>query len=404
MRTFIFSVALLSAHFVFSQEPEIYLGPYMPFQKGLITYTFQDGAELRDRPDAEGKTMMVLKIGEKVEIDSTVTTNYERPFLFSDYFKVKCKSLTGYMQVKDIAVTNLNVSKYKTNLLFQLPDLDDAARPLLHVKEVSDGVVNNDIYLDLNSDLFQVKMSDPRGLSGIEKLFYIDYISEACGMEGGQSIYSWNPGSLKLIASLTEVSDGGVFYYLEKFTFPADKNGKIGKIIYDSEEMELYDEESEWQSIKNVTRIYSWVDGEISPEFTRDPYEVPEIGVLQETPDEILAPVEEAVPDVQVNEVYSFVEETAQFPGGTDSLYSFIHSNLIYPKEAIEKGISGKVYVQMIVETDGSITNIKVLRSPDAILSDESIRIIKLMPNFIPGKIANIPVRSLLTLPISFKL
>lgn len=401
MKSILLALTLLILNSSFSQLEEIYLGPFMSFQKGYITYTFQDESELRDKPGPEGKTLLNLKVAEKVEIDSTIETNYERAYQFSDYFKVKCKGVTGYMQVKDLAIANLMLTKYKTNLLFQLPDLDDAAAPLLHVKETYEGKVVNDVYLEMNSVLFQLKLSEPRGLTGIEKLFYIDYISEACGMEGGQSIYSWNPGSLSLIADLTEVADAGVFYFTEKFIFPADKGGESGKILYKAEEMELFDEESEWQSVKNVSRIYTWKENQLFPEFTRDPYEIPEIGVNNEMPDDNLEPVEEGAPNGAVDENF-IVDDDAQFPGGLDSLISFIQSNLIYPEEAEKNGISGKVFVQFVVEIDGSISNIKVLRSPDVLLSDESVRIIESMPKWIPGKKSHKPVRSVMTLPINF--
>ena len=75
-----------------------------------------------------------------------------------------------------------------------------------------------------------------------------------------------------------------------------------------------------------------------------------------------------------------------QFPGGDAELYKFISQNLNYPAMAIENGVQGKVIVQFVVTKDGSIGNVKVVRSVDRDLDNEAIRVCKKLPKFIPGK------------------
>ena len=75
-----------------------------------------------------------------------------------------------------------------------------------------------------------------------------------------------------------------------------------------------------------------------------------------------------------------------------------------YPKEAIEANITGKVFVQFVIEKDGSITNAKIARSASTLLDAEALRIVNNMPQWIPGKQRGKAVRVAYTLPISFSL
>ena len=78
--------------------------------------------------------------------------------------------------------------------------------------------------------------------------------------------------------------------------------------------------------------------------------------------------------------------------------------NIKYPKEAIEANITGKVFVQFVIEKDGSITNAKIARSASTLLDAKALRIVNNMPQWIPGKQRGKAVRVAYTLPISFSL
>jgi len=102
--------------------------------------------------------------------------------------------------------------------------------------------------------------------------------------------------------------------------------------------------------------------------------------------------------------IFSIAEEPAQYPGGNEALLKFIHENIKYPREAIKNKISGTVYVQFVVEKDGSISDIKVVRWIGGICDEEAVRVITKMPNWIPAKQKGIPVRSFYVIPIAFVL
>lgn len=102
--------------------------------------------------------------------------------------------------------------------------------------------------------------------------------------------------------------------------------------------------------------------------------------------------------------VYDMPEQMPQFPGGAEAMERFISEHIKYPPTAKEKRIQGKVYVQFIVEKDGSLTDIKIRRGAHQLLDDEAIRVIKLMPKWKPGSMRGKIVRVRYTIPITFAL
>lgn len=104
------------------------------------------------------------------------------------------------------------------------------------------------------------------------------------------------------------------------------------------------------------------------------------------------------------NVVFQVVERMPSFPGGDAALFKFLNDNVKYPVIAQENGIQGRVICQFVVNRDGSIVDVEVVRSVDPSLDKEAIRVIKSMPNWIPGLQRNKPVRVKYTLPVNFRL
>lgn len=100
---------------------------------------------------------------------------------------------------------------------------------------------------------------------------------------------------------------------------------------------------------------------------------------------------------------YPFVT-SASFPGGPGAYTKYMNNNLQYPVTAQKQGIEGRVLLQFVVETDGTISEIKVLKSAHSLLESEALRLIKKMPNWIPATSENEDVRSYFQMPIVFKL
>lgn len=103
-------------------------------------------------------------------------------------------------------------------------------------------------------------------------------------------------------------------------------------------------------------------------------------------------------------QVFFIVEDMPEFPGGEMALRKFIANAIKYPVIAQENGIQGKVYVNFVVDTDGSITNAKIARGVDQSLDKEALRVVNSLPKWKPGKQRGKAVKVSYTVPISFVL
>jgi protein TonB len=115
------------------------------------------------------------------------------------------------------------------------------------------------------------------------------------------------------------------------------------------------------------------------------------------------AKVSEATPN-DSDQVYVFVEDNPVFPGGDEARLKYISNNITYPNIAIESGIQGTVYVTFVVEKDGSISNVKVLRGIGGACDEEALRVIRNMPKWQAGKHRGKEIRVQYNLPIKFVL
>lgn len=111
----------------------------------------------------------------------------------------------------------------------------------------------------------------------------------------------------------------------------------------------------------------------------------------------------EPKPEVE-NKVFDVVEQMPSFPGGNAALMKYLSENVKYPVVAQENGVQGRVVVSFVVEKDGHITDVKVVRSVDPSLDKEAARVVRSMPSWIPGKQNGSAVRVKYNVPVSFKL
>ena len=120
---------------------------------------------------------------------------------------------------------------------------------------------------------------------------------------------------------------------------------------------------------------------------------------LEFTRVEVTEEVEEAE-----EEVFLVVEEDPEFPGGLDALSKFIADNIKYPQLAKENNITGRVFVSFVVEKDGRVGQVKILRDIGGGCGAEAVRVVKSMPKWKPGKQRGKPVRTQFNLPVNFDL
>jgi len=124
-----------------------------------------------------------------------------------------------------------------------------------------------------------------------------------------------------------------------------------------------------------------------------------------ETEVEEFVPIEMSDEDEAVEEeIFTVVESMPSFPGGEAKLYEYLGKNIEYPQIANESGIQGRVFVTFVVEKDGSITDVRVLRGIGGGCDEEAVRVVKSMPKWTPGKQRGKAVRVQYNLPIKFTL
>ncbi len=102
--------------------------------------------------------------------------------------------------------------------------------------------------------------------------------------------------------------------------------------------------------------------------------------------------------------VYTIVEIMPEYEGGDDARNRFLAENIVYPQKALDHGIQGTVYVSFIIEADGAISNVKLLKGIGGGCDEESIRVVKLLAKWKPGMQAGKNVRVLFNMPIYYKL
>lgn len=128
-----------------------------------------------------------------------------------------------------------------------------------------------------------------------------------------------------------------------------------------------------------------------------------DVEVTEETKVEevVVAPVEEKE---NVDEIFSVVEESANPKGGYPAFYKFVGEKIKYPAQARRMGIEGKVFVEFVVNRDGTIVDVKAIKGIGAGCDEEAVRIVQSAPAWTPGKQRGKPVRQKMVIPITFKL
>ena len=107
---------------------------------------------------------------------------------------------------------------------------------------------------------------------------------------------------------------------------------------------------------------------------------------------------------VEDDAIFLVVENEPEFPGGEDSLYAYIARNIKYPEAAKKEKIEGRVFVTFVVEKDGQVSSVKLLRDIGGGCGQEAIRVVKSMPKWKPGTQRGKPVRFQFNMPVSFGL
>ncbi|MBZ0242672.1 MAG: TonB family protein [Bacteroidales bacterium] len=129
-----------------------------------------------------------------------------------------------------------------------------------------------------------------------------------------------------------------------------------------------------------------------------------DVEVNQETVIEVYVPPVREEEVIEEAEIFTVVESMPEFPGGPGKMMEYIAKNIKYPAMARESGIQGRVFVNFVVEPDGSVSNVKILRGIGGGCDEEAVRVVEDMPKWTPGRQRGKAVRVSFNLPVRFTL
>lgn len=177
--------------------------------------------------------------------------------------------------------------------------------------------------------------------------------------------------------------------------------GRVVEVI-EEEMVEITKQEQKPQPVEvpKQTTVLQIVEDDVEVE---DEIEINADVDQNEVIEEYIAPeIEEE--EVVEQEIFIIVESMPEFPGGQMKMMEYIAKNIKYPQIARESGIQGRVYVSFVVEPDGSISNVNIMRGIGGGCDEEAVRVVKSMPKWTPGKQRGKTVRVSFNLPVNFKL
>jgi len=175
------------------------------------------------------------------------------------------------------------------------------------------------------------------------------------------------------------------------------KSVKVTEIkIVEDNQVKKEDEVKEQDKLKETETAFGQKDNDKGTEDRNVTRTLKEEVVVEEKKPE--------VKKVEKEEVFRSVEQMPTFPGGDAALMKYLSSHIQYPAMAAENNIQGRVVVQFVVTKTGKVGEVKVVRSVDKSLDKEAVRVVKTLPNFVPGRQNGQPVNVWYTLPVQFKL
>ncbi len=245
----------ISSITIFAQGEPKYIETNHTFSPNETVYLFGNDVKLRAAPNSNSDVKTLLKIAEKVTIiektDQTLTYNgIDWP-----WYKVSYKNQTGYIIGGLLALDMAQI--HDSIYLVSLYKEDDKYVVLTRLANKDTSYIEHKKRLG-SASTFQLKVYNNRGIDGITDMVFIDFIAEACGIDGG-GYYLFNQNNALLDAiELQQISDSGMYWYIEEVIFPDEKGGTKGKIILNREQGETIDDDSDWVKTKHESREFIW--------------------------------------------------------------------------------------------------------------------------------------------------
>lgn len=240
-----------------------YLSENYEFKNGEIAYMFGNDVKLRDQPNAESNVLTLLKIGEQIEIIEKSNSTMQFDGIESPWYKVKTSDKVGFVLGSLISLDKST----NGNLTYLISLKKDGIKLFAKTRILENGLDFKENESQLMTGEFSIKAIGNKGLESIKSIFKIDYLAESCGVNGGGIYLFYNGMELIKAIEYTRVADADLYWFIEEYIFPNDKDGIKGKIVYKSEFGETKEYETEWTESKTTRRVLEWNGKEIFPKI-----------------------------------------------------------------------------------------------------------------------------------------
>lgn len=271
------------------------------------------------------------------------------------------------------------------NKLTDIQSLTNKSRTILKKVKLSRDISNYELVLTTTP------VQIPTNLKSDDKIY--DVVEVNAGFPGGdEACFRWIKDHIKYPKECIEKEIQGRV----QISFVVEKDGSITDAKVLRPIHPLLSEEA----LRVVKAMPKWAPAKVKGQTVRSRFNLPvsfrlstHVVTVEGTP---------SGPYSDNDSIYGVVDELASFPGGEAACMKWLSDHIKYPEECKKEGIEGRVHVQFVVNKDGSIPEVKVLKSPHPLLSEEAIRVVKAMPKWKPAKVKGEIVRQRFILPIKF--
>ncbi len=240
--------------FTNAQERPLCIDEGCGFEPGQIVYLFGDHVQLREAPTTESKVLKTLPIGMHLVIQEKHENSWRYKGVDHHFYKVDYKGTEGYILGGLLALEKMTINK----VVHLFGRIKIGNEDYLLIRTLKGDGSFTEKSTKLSSGQFHLTSLGTKGLPTIEGVVFVDYVAEACGIEGGGIYLFQQEGQLHQVARLSQVSEAGAYYLWEEFIFPEDEHGVVGKILYKKEVGEYFDEVANWKKTSLETKELVW--------------------------------------------------------------------------------------------------------------------------------------------------
>lgn len=240
--------------FARAQEKPLCIYEDCDFSPGQVVYLFGDHVQLREAPTTESKVIKTLPIGMHLVVQEKHENSWRYKGVDHHFYKVDYKGTEGYVLGGLLALEKKTIDDVEH--LFGRSRTGD--EDYLLIRSLRQDGSFTEKSTRLGNGQFYLTDLGPKGLSNVESILLVDYVAEACGVEGGGIYLFQQEGQLHQVARLSQVSEAGAYYLWEEFIFPDDEHGVAGKIRYKKEVGEFLDEAASWKKTSVETKELVW--------------------------------------------------------------------------------------------------------------------------------------------------